>query len=252
MSEISHEKTVFVRLNRFLAENANYSRREADEVVFGGSVTVNGTVAETPAYQVDPEHDSVKVAGKRIWPHPKVYVLLNKPEGVVSSAEDPLRRNTVVELLHGVRAHVYPVGRLDINTTGVMLLTNDGDLAMRLTHPRFGFAKTYQAKVQGIPSTKTLQKLGAGVRVPSETGRMEMTMPAKVRLVKTFESNSLIELTVNEGRYHLVKKMCMVVGHPVIKLTRVKFGFLTTAGLALGRWRYLTTEEVARLKSGKV
>jgi pseudouridine synthase len=157
----------------------------------------------------------------------------------------------VVDLLHGVRAHVYPVGRLDINTSGVMLLTNDGDLALRLTHPRYGFAKTYQAKVSGKPSSRALQKLASGVHIPTESGRMETSMPAKVKLLKTFESNSLIEITVQEGRYHLVRSMCAAVGHPVIKLTRSKFGFLTAAGLPLGRWRYLTTDEIQRLKGEK-
>jgi pseudouridine synthase len=252
MTEESNREIHFVRLNRYLAENAAVSRREADQIIFSGKVTVNGTVAATPAEQVDPETDSVKISGKRIWPQQKVYVLLNKPEGVISSSEDPQRRNTVVQLLHGVRSHVYPVGRLDMNTSGVILLTNDGDLALRLTHPRFGFAKTYQAKVQGMPSARAIQKLAAGVRITSESGRMETTLPAKVRLVKSFERNALLEITVHEGRHHQVRKMCMVIGHPVIKLTRVKFGFLSAAGVPLGRWRYLTQEEVQKLKGKPV
>ncbi|NTV53180.1 MAG: rRNA pseudouridine synthase [Candidatus Firestonebacteria bacterium] len=240
-----------VRLNRFLAENGGVSRREADDIIFAGRVTVNGTVAETPAVRIDATRDSVKVSGKRIWPQRKEYVLLNKPEGVISSADDPQHRRTVVDLLHGVRAHVYPVGRLDVNTSGVMLLTNDGDLALKLTHPRFGFSKTYQAKVQGQPSPRALQKLATGVHIPTESGRMEVSLPAKVKIVKTFERNALLEITVQEGRYHLVRSMCAAVGHPVIKLSRVKFGFLTAAGLPLGRWRYLTTDEVQRLKGEK-
>lgn len=241
-----------VRLNRYLAENAAVSRREADEIIFAGRVTVNGTIAETPAVRVNPDKDSVKLSGKRIWPQRKEYVLLNKPEGIISTADDPLHRRTVVDLLHGVRAHVYPVGRLDINTSGIMLLTNDGDLALKLTHPRFGFAKTYQAKVSGHPSPKAIQKLASGVHIQTESGRMETSMPAKVKLVKTFESNALIEITVQEGRYHLVRNMCAAVGHPVIKLSRVKFGFLSSAGLPLGRWRYLTADEIARLKGDKL
>jgi pseudouridine synthase len=251
MAERLPKSPAEVRLNRFLAENTSVSRREADEIIFSGRVTVNGTVAETPAVQIDAQRDSVKVAGKRIWPQRKEYVLLNKPEGVISSADDPQHRRTVVDLLHGVRAHVYPVGRLDVMTSGVMLLTNDGDLALKLTHPRFGFVKTYQAKVSGQPSPKALQRMAAGVRLPGESGRMETSLPAKVKLVKNFESNALIEITVQEGRYHLVRKMCAAIGHPVIKLTRVKFGFLTAAGLPQGRWRYLTSEEIQRLKGEK-
>lgn len=251
MANASDIEVNLVRLNRYLAENAAVSRREADEIVFAGKVTVNGAVVTTPAERVNPALDSVKLSGKRIWPQLKEYVLLNKPEGVISTSDDPQRRNTVVQLLHGVRAHVYPVGRLDMNTSGVILLTNDGDLALRLTHPRFGFAKTYQAKVQGMPSTRALQKLGAGIRIISESGRMETTLPAKVRLVKSFERNALLEITVHEGRHHQVRKMCLAIGHPVIKLTRVKFGFLSAAGLPLGSWRYLTHAEVQKLKGAK-
>jgi 23S rRNA pseudouridine2605 synthase len=242
-------RTGKIRLNRFLSESGFASRREADETIFSGQVTVNGAVVRLPAFQVDPDRDSVKVLGRRLRRQALTYVLLNKPEGVVSTAEDPEHRRTVVDLLQGVRARVYPVGRLDINTSGVMLLTNDGDLALHLTHPRYGFPKTYQAKVNDVPSPGEVRKLAAGVGIPGEDGRFEKTLPARVRLLRTFDRNSLLELTVTEGRQHLVRKMLAAIGHPVIKLTRVRFGFLGTAGLPLGRWRYLTAGEVRRLKT---
>lgn len=240
-----------IRLNRFLAEGGVASRREADEVIRAGRVTVNGTVIGSPAFQVDPERDSVKIEGKRIRLQAPTYVLLNKPEGVVSTADDPENRQTVVGMLQGVRARVYPVGRLDTNTSGVLLLTNDGDLAMKLTHPRFGFPKTYQAKVYDVPSAGDLNRLAAGVGIPVENGRFERTLPAKVRLLRTLERNAVLEITLTEGRQHQVRKMCAAVGHAVVKLTRTRFGFLTAADLPLGRWRYLNAGEVRRLKEWK-
>ncbi len=238
-----------LRLNRFLADSGVASRRDADELIFSGQVTVNGQVARSPALRVDPRRDAVKLNGKRIWPQAAVYVLLNKPEGYISTVDDPGRRPTVLDLVRGVRSRVYPVGRLDINTSGLLLLTNDGDLAVRLTHPRYGFPKTYLAKVKGVPGRNALSKLAAGVRIPTAEGVYERTLPAKVRLVKQFKRNAMLEITLTEGRQHQVRKMCAAVGHSVIQLTRVKFGFLTLAHLPSGRWRYLAAEEVRRLQS---
>ncbi len=238
-----------VRLNRFLAEAGAASRREADELIFAGRVTVNGAVVTSPAHQLDPARDAVKISGRRVWPQPRVYVLLNKPAGILSTVDDPQGRKTVVDLLQGVKAKVYPVGRLDANTTGVLLLTNDGDLALRLTHPRYGFSRTYHAKVSDVPSPADLRRLAEGVRIPAESGRYERTLPARARVVRTFARHSLLEISVQEGRHHQVRKMCAAIGHPVRELDRVKFGFLTAAGLPLGRWRYLNAEEIKRLKN---
>jgi len=237
-----------IRLNRFLDEGGVASRRDAEDVIASGQVTVNGTVVTSPAFRIDPEHDSVKLLGRRVRLQPPVYVLMNKPEGVISTVEDPERRQTVVGLLQGVRARVYPVGRLDTNTSGVLLLTNDGDLALKLTHPRYGFPRTYQAKVNDLPSPGDLRKLAAGVSIPTDGGCFERTLPARVRLVRALERNAVLEITLTEGRHHQVRKMMAAIGHPVIKLTRVKFGFLTPAGMPLGRWRYLAPEEIRRLK----
>jgi 23S rRNA pseudouridine2605 synthase len=238
-----------VRLNRFLAESGVGSRRDADELIAGARVTVNGTVVTDPGHGLDPDRDSVKVLGKRVRPQRLVYILLNKPEGVITTVDDPERRRTVLDLLPGLKARIYPVGRLDANTSGVLLLTNDGDLAQRLTHPRYGFPRTYHAKVTDQPSPGDLHKLESGVNIPTAEGRRERTLPARAKLVQKFERHAQIELTLTEGRQHQVKKMFAVIGHPVIKLARVKYGFLTTAGLPRGGWRYLTAEEVARLKA---
>lgn len=237
------------RLNQFLAEAGICSRRDADDLIRRGVVTVNGAVASDPSVRIVPQRDAVKAEGKLVRLEPLVYILLNKPAGVISTLEDPEGRTTVRDLLRGVRARVYPVGRLDWNTEGVLLLTNDGDLAQQLTHPRFGFPKTYVAKVSGYPEGGALRKLALGVRIPGWDGRYEKTLPARVRVRQRVREGALLELTLREGRQHQVKKMCAAVGHPVLALARIRFGFLTPAGLAPGQWRHLTREEVSRLKS---
>jgi len=237
-----------VRLNRFLAETGTCSRRDADQLIFAGRVTVNGKIIESPAVRINSEHDAVKVEGRRVWAQPLVYVLMNKPEGVVSTVEDPQRRTTVTDLLRGVRSRVYPVGRLDYNTSGAILLTNDGELAQRLAHPRYEFPKTYHAKVNDIPSREDLVKMAAGVRIPDKAQRYTRTRPAKVRLVKSMKKYAVVEIVLQEGRQHQVRKMCAAIHHPVAALTRVKFGFLSVAGLPSGGWRYLTRNELERLK----
>jgi len=241
-----------VRINRFLAEAGVCSRRDADQLIFNRQVTVNGAVADSPAVRVQPGRDVVKAQGRRVvWPSRFVYVLLNKPEGVISTVEDPKHRATVVEMLKGVGARVFPVGRLDYNTSGLLLRTNDGELALKLTHPRYEFPKTYHAKVEGVPTPMALRKLAMGVHIPSETGRYEKSLPAQARLLERYRRNALVEITLREGRKHQVRKMCAAIGHPVVKLARVKFGFLTAARLPVGTWRYLTPEEVKRLKAFK-
>jgi 23S rRNA pseudouridine2605 synthase len=236
------------RLNQFLAEAGVCSRRDADDLIRRGAVTVNGAVVADPAVRVDPQRDAVKASGRLVKPEPLVYILMNKPIGVISTLDDPEGRTTVRELLRGVRARVYPVGRLDWNTEGVLLLTNDGDLAQRLTHPRYGFPKTYLAKVRGYPEPGALRKLALGVRIPGWDGRYEKTLPARARVRQRVREGALLELTLREGRQHQVKKMCAAIGFPVLALARIRFGFLTPFGLAPGQWRHLTPAEVSRLK----
>jgi 23S rRNA pseudouridine2605 synthase len=239
-----------VRLNRFLADAGICSRRDADQMIFGKRVTVNGKIIESPAFRIDSEHDAVKVGGSRVKAQPLVYVLMHKPEGVVSTVEDPQQRTTVMDLLRGVRARVYPVGRLDYNTSGAIMLTNDGELAQRLAHPRYEFPKTYHAKVNDIPTREDLVKMAKGVRIPDKLQRYTRTRPAKVRLVTRMKKYAVVEIVLQEGRQHQVRKMCAAIHHPVAALTRVKFGFLSVAGLPVGRWRYLTSKEIEKLKKG--
>jgi pseudouridine synthase len=196
--------------------------------------------------RVDPLQDVIVVDGEKITRPggPPVYILLNKPRGCISALSDPLGRPVVTDLLKKMRARVYPVGRLDYDAEGALLLTNDGELANRLIHPRYAVPKRYLVKVKGVPSSAALGKLERGVRL--EDG---LTLPAKTRLVTTTKENSWIELTVTEGRNRLVKRMCLAVGHPVSKLKRVAFAGIKTTGLKPGEFRPLTTKEIERLKA---
>jgi 23S rRNA pseudouridine2605 synthase len=227
-----------VRLAKFLAHAGIASRRHAEELIRAGRVTVAGETVTDPARDVDTD-SRVAVDGEAVkGAEPRVVYALNKPPGVVSTAHDPQGRQTVVDLVPGAR-RLYPVGRLDADTTGLLLLTNDGELANRLTHPRYEVPRTYRAVVANPPVTeRALKALQHGVKL--DDGR---TAPAKARKIKP----DTIELTIHEGRKHQVKRMCAEVGHPVRRLTRIAFGPLELGSLQPGRHRRLTDAEVARL-----
>ncbi len=225
-----------VRLNAYLARAGVASRRGADELIRAGRVRVNGEEAGLATFVA--KGDRVEVDGKVVAPEPLTYVLLNKPTGVVTTARDPQGRPTVVGLV-GHERRVVPVGRLDADTTGVLLLTNDGPLAHRLAHPRYEVDKVYEAEVEGDPSPGVVQQLAAGVEL--EDG---LTSPARVRRL----GHGRLELVLHEGRKRQVRRMCEAVGHPVRALNRREYAGLTADGLAPGEWRELTTEEVKRLR----
>jgi 23S rRNA pseudouridine2605 synthase len=225
-----------VRLNAFLARAGIASRRGADELIKAGRVTVNGARGELSSAVGG--RDLVEVDGRRVHAQPLVYVLLNKPAGVVTTARDPQRRPTVVQLVTHT-ARVVPVGRLDADTTGALLLTNDGELAHRLAHPRYGVEKTYVVDVEGDPGDEVLRRLRHGVEL--EDGR---TAPAGARRL----GRGRVELVLHEGRTHQVKRMLEAVGHPVRRLHRPAYAGLTLRGLAPGEWRELTPAEVAQLR----
>jgi 23S rRNA pseudouridine2605 synthase len=225
-----------MRLNAYLARAGVASRRGAEELIRAGRVRVNSEVAGLATF-VEPR-DTVEVDGNSIEPEPLTYVLLHKPAGVVTTARDPQGRPTVVGLVEHER-RVVPVGRLDADTTGALLLTNDGPLAHRLMHPRYEVDKVYEAEVEGEPSDEALAQLAEGLEL--EDG---MTSPAKVDRL----GPSRIELTIHEGRKHQVKRMLQAVGHPVRHLHRSRYAGLMLEGLAPGEWRELTSEEIKRLK----
>jgi 23S rRNA pseudouridine2605 synthase len=226
-----------MRLNAYLARAGVASRRGAEELIRAGRVRVNGEVAGLATF-VEPR-DTVEVDDSPIEPEPLTYVLLHKPAGVVTTARDPQGRSTVVGLV-GHERRVVPVGRLDADTTGALVLTNDGPLAHRLMHPRYEVDKVYEAEVEGEPSDEALAQLAEGVEL--EDG---MTSPAKVDRL----GPSRVELTIHEGRKHQVKRMLQAVGHPVRRLHRSRYAGLTLDGLEPGEWRELTREEVANLRT---
>jgi 23S rRNA pseudouridine2605 synthase len=224
-----------MRLNAYLARTGVASRRGADGLIKRGRVRVNGVTGELNTFVE--EGDVVDLDGRLLLPQALAYVLLHKPPGVVTTASDPHGRPTVVDLVEHA-SRVVPVGRLDADTTGALLLTNDGELAHRLAHPRYEVEKAYEAEVEGEPSDEALAMLERGVEL--EDGN---TSPARASRL----APSRIELSIHEGRKHQVKRMLEAVGHPVTRLTRSRYAGLTTEGLEPGEWRELTAEEVASL-----
>ena len=229
-----------MRINAYLARAGVASRRGAEELIRSGRVGVNGEVAELGT--IVRADDRVELDGKPLAPEPLAHVLLHKPAGVVTTARDPQGRPTVVGLVAHPR-RVVPVGRLDADTTGVLVLTNDGALAHRLAHPRYGVEKVYEAEVLGLPDATDLQRLREGVKL--EDGR---TSPASARLLARGRGHAIVELVLREGRTHQVKRMLEAVGHPVRRLHRSRYAGLELGGLAAGEWRELSRAEVARLR----
>ncbi len=227
-----------MRLNAYLARAGVASRRKADELIKAGRVTVNGARGELNTFVE--RRDRVEVDGEPVAKQALAYVLLNKPAGVVTTASDPHGRPTVVELVAGHGTRLVPVGRLDADTTGALLLTNDGDLAHRLAHPRYEVEKVYEAEVEGEPDGQALARLESGIEL--EDGP---TAPARARLL----APSRVELSIHEGRTHQVKRMLAAVGHTVRRLHRSRYAGLTVAGLEPGAWRELSDEEIGRLRA---
>ncbi len=233
------------RLQKVLAARGVASRRKCEELILAGRVKVNGMKVDQLGFKVDDEHDKIEVDGKEVGKVPFVYLILHKPTGVITSASDPQGRKVVTDLVKDVKERVYPVGRLDLDTSGLLLMTNDGELANKIAHPRFEIDKVYLATVKGIPSEQALKTLREGVML--EDG---MTYPAQAEL--TFKDPQLnqatIKLTIHEGRNRQVRRMCQAVGHPVVKLKRVQLGFLTLGKLAPRQYRMLTSQEVDKLR----
>jgi pseudouridine synthase len=237
-----------VRLQKILSAAGVASRRAAESLIEQGRVSVNGAVIRELGTRADPDADDIRVDGRRIRPaQRKRYILLNKPRGYVTTRSDPGGRETVMDLLKGVREYVYPVGRLDYDSEGLLLLTNDGELAARLTHPRHEVERVYEARVRGVPGTRALQRLAAGVVVDNRR-----TAPAKVTLERAIDAPSgpqaLLSIGIHEGRHRQVRKMCEAIGHPIVRLRRVRIGPLQDDVLKTGRYRDLTAREVLMLK----
>lgn len=232
------------RIQKIISAAGIASRRAAEQLILDGRVRVNGKVVTELGTKADAVKDHIKVDGKLINPHqPLTYIMLNKPAGFVTTMSDPEGRPTVQHLLKGVKIRVYPVGRLDYNTEGLLLLTNDGDFAHLITHPKHEFPKTYRAKVKGVLEDRQIDELEKGIYL--DDGK---TAPAKVKKLSKEETNSWLEITIHEGRKRQVRRMFDRVGHSVIKLKRVRTGNLVLGDLPEGSFRYLTPDEVQAMK----
>lgn len=228
------------RLQKILARAGIASRRHSEELIAQGLVKVNGVVVKELGTKVDLAKDKIEVKGKPLpQTEQKVYYLLNKPRGYVTTLKDERGRKTVIDLLQGVEERVYPVGRLDYDSEGLLLLTNDGELTQALTHPSHRIKKIYLARVEGIPAQEKLQAMAKGLQL--EDG---LTSPAEVRLAGTRDNRALLEIIIHEGRNRQVRRMCEHIGHPVVRLQRTQVGPLVLDGLKPGQFRSLTIKEL--------
>ncbi len=232
------------RLQKILAQAGIASRRKCEDLIVAGKVEVNGEVVTTLGTKADPDQDIITVSGRPIRNEKKVYLVMNKPKGVITSASDPEGRKIVSDYLRDIKERVYPVGRLDYDTEGLLLLTNDGEFANLLTHPKHHVPKTYMATVKGVPHGTELDKLKQGIMLDDG-----MTSPADVEYkdIDTTKNEATISITIYEGRNRQVRRMFEAISHPVIKLKRISFGDLLLQNLKRGLFRHLTKNEIEDL-----
>lgn len=239
------------RLQKLIAAAGIASRRHAEELITAGDVTVNGEVIKTLGAKADPERDHIKVRGRlinsRLKQRQDIYVLLNKPRGFLSSVSDPEGRPLVTDLVPSSLGRLHPVGRLDFNTEGLLILTNDGEFTNVITTARNRVQKVYEVKVKGVPPEDALDRLRRGIAL----GDGERTAPAEIKRVSESDTNSWFDVVLHEGRNQQIRRMFDRIGHSVLKLRRKKIGFLQDEALAPGHWRFLSPAEVARFKKMK-
>jgi len=228
------------RLQKFLADCGIASRRKSEELIKNGYVTVNGQVTRDMGTKINPDKDIVTYKGKRVKKtSSKVYIMLNKPAGYVTTTREQFNRKKVTDLIKGINTRVYPIGRLDYNSSGLLLLTNDGDMTFKLTHPGHEVEKTYIVKIKGLPSQDKIEKLRNGIEID---GRLTST--AKVELLSTNKKYSILKFVIHEGRNRQIRKMCSAIGHEVIDLKRISIGKIKLGDLKEGHFRLLTKSEI--------
>lgn len=242
---IELEVNILERLQKVMAHAGVASRRKCEEIIESGRVKVNGEIIRELGVKVS-DNDLIEVDGKVISQEKKIYILLNKPTGFITTVDDPRGRRTVLDLIEGVSQRIYPVGRLDYDTSGLLLMTNDGDLTYILTHPSHMINKTYRVEVNGHPEEKDFDRLEKGVFL--EDG---LTAPARVENIRKKKNTSTFDLTIYEGRNRQVRRMCDKIGYKVEKLQRIRFSFLKLEGLKEGDFRYLDKKEVEKLRELK-
>ncbi len=236
-----------MRINKYIASCGVASRRKAEELILDGKVKVNGKIIDELSYKVDENKDMVEVNNVKITLDEKlVYLLLNKPEGYITTVKDQFDRPSVIDLLSDVKERVFPVGRLDYETSGLLLLTNDGDLTYKLTHPKHEIDKTYVAKVKGILTEDEMKNFREGLYIEDYK-----TAPAKLKVLDSdrVKNISTLEIKIHEGKNRQVRKMCKAINHPVLRLKRVAMGKINLKNCKVGEYRYLTDDEVRYLKN---
>lgn len=228
------------RLQKYLAECGVASRRKAEELILAGKIKVNGEVVTELGTKINPSRDKVMYNNQIVKVEKrKVYILLNKPAGYISAAKDQFDNPSILHLVNDIKERLYPVGRLDKDTTGAIILTNDGDFSYKLTHPKHEVSKTYIAEVEGVPTAEEMHTFAKGVYIDGKK-----TYPAKIRIVKETKKNSILEIIIHEGRNRQVKKMCEEIGHKVVTLHRQAIGKIVIDGVKEGKYRHLTQKEI--------
>lgn len=232
------------RLQKYMASCGIASRRRCEEIIMSGRVKVNGKTIKELGTKIDAKNDKVTLDGKYITcEEKKIYIALNKPKGYVCTVSDEKGRKTVLDLVK-VKERIYPVGRLDYDTTGLLLMTNDGEIYNNIIHPRKSIDKVYEAKIVGIPNEMEMDKFKNGIVLDERK-----TSPANITIIRTENDCSVVSVTIHEGRNRQVRRMCEAIGHPVIELNRVSIGNIKLKELQIGKWRYLYSEEIAYLKT---
>lgn len=238
-----------MRINKYIASCGVASRRKAEEIILQGRVKVNGKTVEELSFSVDENNDIVEIDNEQIGlDEKKVYIVLNKPEGYITTVKDQFDRPSVLDLVKDIKERIYPIGRLDYETSGLLILTNDGDLTYTLTHPKHEVDKTYMAIVKGIPTSEQMKDFESGLYIEDYK-----TAPAKIKIVKKDEEKNyaICQIKIHEGRNRQVRKMCRAINHPVMRLRRVAMGKITLKETEIGKYRYLTDEEIQYLKGLK-
>lgn len=234
-----------MRLQKYMAKCGVASRRKSENIILEGRVKVNGKTITELGIKVDPDKDVVILDNKIIrMEKNNVYIIINKPEGYVTTVSDQFNRPTVIDLIRSIDERIYPVGRLDYDTSGLLILTNDGNLTYKLTHPKHEINKEYIAKIKGIPNNKSLNEFKNGLKIEDY-----VTSKANIEIIETYKQNSQVKIIIHEGKNRQVRKMCKKIGHPVIKLKRVAIGDLNIDKMKTGEWRFLTAKEVEYLKN---
>ncbi len=234
-----------MRLQKFMAKSGLGSRRACEEIIKQGRVEVNGKIINKMGMSVNPEKDRIKVDGELIQiSTEKIYILMNKPTGVITTVNDPFNRPTVIDMLKSVKERVFPVGRLDKDTEGLLILTNDGSLTYKITHPKYEIQKTYVAHLSGRVNKDKLMILQNGVKL--EDG---ITAPANIKVLLVKNDYTILQIKIHEGRNRQIRRMCKAIGHPLLYLKRTRIGNIDLQDLNVGEWRYMTKQEINYLKN---